>query len=79
MTVVPPPPPRPVVRPLAADSWKVQFTANNLFRNKLRTVQDLLRLLCHAHNQHAAELVYGRAKMEASRAAQVTSREPRLL
>jgi len=57
MTVVPPPPPRPVVRPLAADSWKVQFTANN---------------------QHAAELVYGRAKMEASRAPKVASTQARL-
>ena len=174
-----PAPPRPVVRPLAEDSWKVQFTASNLFRNKLRIAQDLLRhrvpggdlaliferaldlliervkkerfasgcrprtqvatkpaesrhvpaairrevyerdggrctfvdesgrrcpetgfleldhvdgyartythavdamrLLCHAHNQHAARLVYGRAKMEASRAATVTSRQPRLL
>src|SRR5438067_4066144 len=43
MIVAPAPPPRPVVRPLANDSWKVQFTANDLFRNKLRTAQDLLR------------------------------------
>ena len=171
-----PAPPRPVVRPLAEDSWKVQFTASNLFRNKLRIAQDLLRhrvpggdlaliferaldlliervkkerfasgcrprtqvatkpaesrhvpaairrevyerdggrctfvddsgrrcpetgflkldhvdgyarththaagairLLCHAHNQHAAQLVYGRAKMEASRAPKATPKPP---
>ena len=40
---------------------------------------DAMRLLCHAHNQHAAELVYGRAKMEASRAAKATPKQPRLL
>ena len=40
---------------------------------------DAMRLLCRAHNQHAAELVYGRAKMEASRAAKATPKQPRLL
>ena len=179
MAAAPAPPPRPVVRPLAEDSWKVQFTANDLFRNKLRMAQDLLRhrvrdgdlaaiferaldlliervkkqrfasgrsprtpaatkpsesrhvpaairravydrdrgrcafvdesgrrcpetgfleldhvdgyartrahaadamrVLCHAHNQHAAELIYGRAKMEASRAPKATPKQPRLL
>ena len=178
IAVAPALPPRPVVRPLGDDSWKVQFTANDLFRNKLRIAQDLLRhrvpdgnlaaiferaldaliertkkerfasgckprtpaatkpsetrhvpaairrevyerdggrctfvdesgrrcletgfleldhvdgyartrthaadamrLLCHAHNQHAAELVYGRAKMEASRAPKVASTQARL-
>ena len=160
--VAPAPPPRPLVRPLAEDSWKVQFTASNLFRNKLRIAQDLLRysvpngdlaaiasgckprtpaatkpvetrhvpaairrevyerdggrctfvdeggrrcaetgfleldhvegfacththaadamrLLCRAHNQHFAEIVYGQAKMEACRAAKVVSTQPRLL
>jgi len=161
-TAVAPAPPRPLVRPLAENSWKIQFTASNLFRNKLRIAQDLLRyrvpngdlaaiasgckprtpaatkpvetrhvpaairpevyerdggrctfvdeggrrcaetgfleldhvegfacththaadamrLLCRAHNQHFAELVYGRAKMEACRAAKVVSTQPRLL
>jgi len=40
---------------------------------------DAMRLLCRAHNQHFAELVYGRAKMEACRAAKVVSTQPRLL
>ena len=39
---------------------------------------DEMRLLCHAHNQHAADLIYGRAKMDACRAPKVTS-QPRLL
>ncbi|MFN2547140.1 MAG: HNH endonuclease [Myxococcales bacterium] len=36
-------PPRPVVRPLAENSYRIQFTASDLFRNKLRRAQDLLR------------------------------------
>ena len=30
---------------------------------------DRIRLLCHAHNQHAAERMYGRAFMERARAS----------
>ena len=49
------------------------------FARTRRHTADAMRLLCHAHNQHAAELVYGRAKIEALRAAKATPRQPQLL
>ena len=43
----PPPQPRvqhePAVRPLAEDTYKIQFTASRAFRDKLKQTQDLLR------------------------------------
>jgi hypothetical protein len=35
-----------------------------------------IRLLCRAHNQHAAEQAYGRAFMERARAAKAASTRP---
>jgi hypothetical protein len=48
LTALPTPPPqqdqhRAVVAPLAEETFKVQFTANRAFRDKLREAQDLLR------------------------------------
>src|SRR5438105_10647990 len=34
---------RPVIAPLSAETYKVQFTASRAFRDKLRQAQDLLR------------------------------------
>jgi hypothetical protein len=45
---------------------------------------DRIRLLCRAHNQHAADRTYGRAFMERMRSSGVSTRpgtspQPRLL
>lgn len=67
-----------------AETGALEFDHRSGFARTHRHQVDEIRLLCRAHNQHAAEQLYGRPFMEQARASREparpgTSSQPRLL